>query len=353
MFTDEPSTSTTPAAAVAATPATVKVEKTFSLPGMAFCVAEGADEEAASRLFAGLSDFAVYQFDPTAEKVEARAISESKHDSYVMGLVHSGSSLVSGSYDGSLIWWNPDTGEIIRRVEKAHDKWVRMLAVTPDGRRVVSVADDMRTRVWDAATGERIFDWGDYEQKTPQGYPSMLYAVAVSPDGKWLATGDRTGRVLVRDLQTGNIAATIETPVMYTWDPKARRHSIGGIRSVAFSGNSELLAVGGMGKVGNIDHLDAPSRIEIFHWQTQERRHEIEDSKFKGLVEAMQFGPGDSWLIAAGGDHNGFVSLFSMQDGKVAAQEKTGQHVHDFVMNAAGTSLTTVGHQQGTVVSLS
>ena len=67
----------------------------------------------------------------------------------------------------------------------------------------------------------------------------------------------------------------------------------------------------------------------------------------------MQFGPGDSWLIAAGGDHNGFVSLFSMQDGKVAAQEKTGQHVHDFVMNAAGTSLTTVGHQQGTVVSLS
>ena len=182
---------------------------------------------------------------------------------------------------------------------------------------IASVADDMNTKLWDAATGDCLATWGDYKVKTPQGFPSMLYAVAFSADGEWLATGDRTGRILVRDATSGQIAATLETPVMYTWDPTARRHSIGGIRSLAFSNDSRQLAVGGMGKVGNIDHLEGVSRIEIFNWQTAERRLEIEDSKYKGLVEALQFGSDDAFLIAAGGDNSGFISVYNTADGKL------------------------------------
>ena len=180
----------------------------------------------------------------------------------------------------------------------------------------------------------------------------MLYAVAFSADGKWLATGDRTGRVLVRDATKGQIAATIETPVMYTWDPTARRHSIGGIRSLAFSTDSSQLAVGGMGKVGNIDHLEGMSRIEVFSWQAGTRRFEIEDSKYKGLVESLQFGPGDAYLVAAGGDNSGFVSVWNMADGKLLIQDQAPMHVHDFELSADGRSLIAVGHQQGAVVDL-
>lgn len=338
------------APAALAMPEKVKVEKTFSLPGIAFCAASAGPSE--NSLFAGLSDFSVYRFEPAAEKVEPRTLAEHKHDSYVTGLVQAGTQLVSGSYDGSLIWWNISDGVLVRRVSAAHSKWIRMLAVSPDGTRIASVADDMQTHVWDAATGERVAAYGDYEIKTPHGYPSMLYAVTISPDGKWLATGDRTGRILVRDLASGAIAATLETPVMYTWDPKARRHSIGGVRSVCFSNDSSLLAVGGMGKVGNIDHLDGASRIEVFRWQDQERLFEIEDTTYKGLVEVMAFGPQDKWLMAAGGNHTGFFSLYNLQDGKLLAQEKTGNHVHDFHVQPDG-SVVTVGHHQGTVVRLS
>lgn len=343
----------TPAEAAPVTstmPEKVKVEKTFSLPGIALCAA--AESTSNARLFVGLSDFSVYQLDPAAEKVEPRILADQKHDSYVTGLVMAGTQLVSASYDGSLIWWNSSDGALVRRISEAHSRWIRMLAVSPDGTRIASVADDMQTHVWDAATGERMAAWGDYEAKTPHGYPSMLYAVTISPNGKWLATGDRTGRILIRDLSTGNIAATLESPVMYTWDPKARHHSIGGVRSVRFSNDSRLLAVGGMGKVGNIDHLDGASRIEVFRWQDQERLFEFEDTTYKGLVEVMAFGPEDNWLMAAGGNHTGFFSIYSLHDGKLLTQEKTGNHVHDFHVQQDG-SVVTVGHHQGTVVRIS
>jgi WD40 repeat protein len=349
-----PETGELPAAVTDAVPAValpdaVKVKKTFSLPGIAFCIASRADS---TLIYTGLSDFSVRKADVSAEKIDPTAINAEGHSSYVTGLVRAGETLVSGGYDCSLIWWNAETGEIIRRVPDAHGKWIRQLAVSPDGARVASVADDMKTKLWDSATGECLATWGDYESKTPQGYPSMLYAVTFSPDGKWLATGDRTGRVLVRDAASGQIAATLETPVMYTWDPKARRHSIGGIRSLAFSRDSSQLAVGGMGKVGNIDHLEGASRIEVFRWQTNERRFEIEDSKHKGLVESLQFGPGDAFLVAAGGDNSGFVSVYNMSDGKLLTQDKAPMHVHDFELQPDGRSLIAVGHNQGTLMDL-
>lgn len=327
----------------------VKVRRTFPLPGIGLCLASQPDK---SLIYSGLSDFSIVRVDVAAEKMEPAVIGSNGHSSYVMGLVRCGDALVSGGYDCSLIWWNAETGETIRRIGDAHSRWIRMLAANPDQNRIASVGDDMKTRLWDAKTGECLATWGDYELKTPHGFPSMLYAATFSPDGKWLATGDRTGRVLVRDVSNGQIAATLETPVMYTWDPTARRHSIGGIRSLAFSADSTQLAVGGMGKVGNIDHLEGVARIEVFNWQTKERRLEIEDNKHKGLVEALQFGPGDTWLASAGGDNSGFVSVWNMADGKVLAQDRAPMHVHDFELAADGRSIIAVGHQQGALIDL-
>ena len=342
----EPQTAVPTAATL---PNVVKVQKTFSLPGTGFCLATAPDK---SLIYTGLSNSTILRANPSAEKIEWTVLGANGHTSFVVGLVRCDEMIVSGGYDCSLIWRHADSGEIIRRVADAHGKWIRMLAASPDQTRIASVADDMRTKLWNAATGECLATWGDYGLKTPQGFPSMLYAVAYSADGKWLATGDRTGRVLVRDATNGQIAATIETPVMYTWDPTARRHSIGGIRSLAFSNDSSQLAVGGMGKVGNIDHLEGVSRIEVFNWQTGTRRLEIEDSKHKGLVEALQFGHDDAYLVSAGGDNSGFVSVWNMADGKLLTQDKAPMHVHDFELSTDGRSMTAVGHQQAAVFDL-
>jgi hypothetical protein len=90
----------------------------------------------------------------------------------------------------------------------------------------------------------------------------------------------------------------------------------------------------------------------LFEWQAQSRRAEIEDTKYKGLVEALRFGPGDGWLVAAGGDNGGFVSVYAATDGSLLAQEKVGNHVHDLALAADGASLVAVGHHQISAVNL-
>ena len=131
---------------------------------------------------------------------------------------------------------------------------------------------------------------------------------------------------------------------MYTWDPTQRRHSIGGIRSLAFSPDGALLAVGGMGKVGNIDHLEGKARVEVFDWKKAQRTHEFPGDRFVGLVNHLEFAPDGSWLLGAGGAGEGFLLFFDLKAKKPLRQEKAPMHVHDFELNDSYDGLYASGH---------
>lgn len=321
-----------------ADPTKFKITKQFNRPGICFGIARFP---ATSRLFYGCSDARVYEVDPILEQPASNELEG--HESYVTGVAIAGNVLVSGGYDGRLIFWNALTREKIRTVE-AHAKWIRGVSASPDGRLVASVSDDMLCKIWNAETGELVHVLAGHELLTPHHYPSMLFTSAFSPDGRLIATADKVGHVVVWEVSSGAKLASVETPLMYTWDPKQRRHSIGGVRSLAFSPDGKLLAVGGTGQIGNIDHLEALARIEIFDWQENKRTLEDPGDKFKGLVECMQFHPSGAWLIAAGGDHEGFIKFIDMSTNKVLHQDKMPMHVHGFVLNETGDGLFASGH---------
>ncbi len=296
-----------------------------------------------SHVFAAGSDFLVHDIDVAEDKPEDRSFSG--HESYATSCVWQQGQLISAGYDGRLIWWDVAKGEAVRSVN-AHDKWVRKIAGSPDGKYVASVSDDMVCRLWSVKDGAQVREFRGHESRTPNHFPSMLYAVAFSPDGKHLATADRVGKTVVWEVASGKQAAVIETPEMYTWDPRARIHSIGGVRSLAFSPDSKTLAIGGMGKVGNIDHLGGVARVEVFDWKANKQQLEFSDKGYKGLVECLKYSDDGKWLLAAGGDNSGFLQFIDTKSGKALKQEKAPMHVHDVALVEKTGQLALAGYNK-------
>jgi WD40 repeat protein len=321
-----------------ANPANLKSVKQVGTKGIVFCCARQPDS---ARLYLGTSEFKVGDMDLSAAKPELKDLG--KHGSYVTGVALAGKTLVSGGYDRKLIWWDVEKRTQVRAA-LAHKKWIRGVSASADGKKLASVADDMVCKVWEAATGKLLHELRGHKEKTPTHFPSMLYACAFTPDGKHLATADKVGHVVIWDVNSGKQVKTLEAPGMYTWDPRQRIHSIGGVRSVAFSPDGKHLAVGGIGKIGNIDHLDGKARVEVFDWSAGKRTHLLEKTKFKGLVQRLAYHPKGDWLLAAGGAGDGFFAFFDLKNDKILREEKVPMHVHAVALSEGAETLYAVGH---------
>jgi WD40 repeat protein/CubicO group peptidase (beta-lactamase class C family) len=72
---------------------------------------------------------------------------------------------------------------------RGHTHWVKSVGFSADGTRIVSGANDRSVRLWDPKTGAEL--------RRLEGHMAPVDTVAVSPDGRWVASGssDRTVRL--------------------------------------------------------------------------------------------------------------------------------------------------------------
>jgi small GTP-binding protein len=138
---------------------------------------------------------------------EERAVQEPMvlkgHTDIVWGVAVTpdGKTVVSGSGDTTLKVWDLETGKC-RATFEGHTDVVWSVVVTPDGKTVISGSGDKTLKVWDLETGKCRATFRDHARD--------VYGLAVTPDGKTVVSGSWDKTLKVWDLETGKCRATFD-----------------------------------------------------------------------------------------------------------------------------------------------
>ena len=187
-----------------------------------------------------------------------------------------GAWLATGGDDRTVRVWDAGTGRE-RAVLIGHTGPVNAVAIAPDGTWLATGSHDETVRVWDAGTGrERERAVRTSRRERVHGlYKVYVYAVAIAPDGTWLATGSRDATLPIWNAATGR-RRTIRTG-----------HT-GSVYAVAIAPDGTWLATAGSDHTARIlDAATGRERAVLYHTER---------------VSAIAIAPGGTWLATASDD---------------------------------------------------
>jgi dipeptidyl aminopeptidase/acylaminoacyl peptidase len=138
------------------------------------------------------------------------------------------------------------------------------VAISPNGRWLATGSEDKTARIWDAHSGQQL---------RALRHGNRVYSVAFSPDGRWLATGGDDKKARICDAQSGELL-------------QALRHEHQ-VRAVAFSPDGRWLATGSHDKTARI-------------WDARSGQ-QLDGLSHVGEVRAVAFSP-DGRLLATGSE---------------------------------------------------
>ncbi|MCJ7695000.1 MAG: hypothetical protein MUO40_06180 [Anaerolineaceae bacterium] len=119
-----------------------------------------------------------------------------------------GRQVISGSTDETLRVWDLASGECLRTLH-GHTDSVNTIAITADGRQVVSGSGDKTLKVWDLESCKCLC--------TLEGHTDSVNAIAITPDGRQIVSGGKDKTLCVWDLDWD-----YEFPDSVDWDKAAR-----------------------------------------------------------------------------------------------------------------------------------
>ena len=167
-----------------------------------------------------------------------------------------GRLLASGSGDGTVRLWEAPSGRLLATLE-GHTGGVWGVALSADGRLLASGGWDGTVRLWDprsaSSAGQGASSGGLLA--TLQGHTGGVWGVALSADGRLLASGGLDGTVRLWELFAGLVPAAGSSPSADSQDSAASPPSgwrplstleghTAGVRGVTLSADGRLLASG-------------------------------------------------------------------------------------------------------------
>ena len=209
----------------------------------------------------------------------------------VLAVAYSGHYVVTGDMKFCVRLWDADSGRKLKQFD-GHTNWVRTVAVSPDGRWVVSgsgginkegkvfVGDDNTLRLWDSETAKEVCRYGRYELP--------VTTVAFSADGDEILAGGDDGVVRLWNRESGD-------------EVRFMKGHLKPVRSVAF--------VPGSRRAVSSSH-DATIRLWCLDSGEEIRRFEGHSK----AVEAVACSANGKWIASASMDNT--IRLWDVESGQ-------------------------------------
>lgn len=249
------------------------------------------------------------------------------HPERVRGLAMSpdGKLIASSGTDGSVKVWDYRAGRLLHTFTNHVGKWTRDVAFSPDGRFLVPAAYNGKLSVWDLASGKvvrtipmpgrtadvlftpdgrsivaasreddapliRFIDFETGRVGLALNHSNMLADIAITRDGRWLASGKGGGEVRLWELPAGRLVRLLQAT-----------EKKGIVEAVAFSPDGRILAAA----VNNIVYLWERASGRLLHRLTG-----INES-----VNSLAFSPDGEEL--ASGSADAAIRQWRVRDGKL------------------------------------
>lgn len=227
-----------------------------------------------------------------------------------------GKFVLSGGDDRTMRLWSVETGEEVRRFD-GHEGWVSAVAFSPGGSGAASGNYDRIVRLWDLRTGHELHRLTDNRL--------AVVRLAFSPDGSRLLSAGEDRSVILWDAATGRFLHRLEG------------HA-GPVQAVAFSpdgryalsaGNDRTVRVWGLNEGREVRCLRGHTHVvddvvispdgrfalsggqdrtaRLWDWRAGE---EVRSDSFPGRVYRLTFLPGGSWVVCVRDD--GMASVWDM-----------------------------------------
>ncbi len=301
------------------------------------------------------------------------------HTSYVTGVVisHDGKRLASVSWDSTARLWDAESGQELLTVN-GHSHRVNSVAFSPDGKRLATASDDRTVKIWDislspkdkTSAASRPMPAKEVERPvtfsaetarvtqatqddpltvTLKGHAESISSLAISPDGKWLASASSDG-VVVWDVADRKPRFTLRSHGQYAISsvaisPDGKRLAAGVEKVVKVwdaATGAELLSLDG--KTGRVNGIAFSSDGQRIASATQDQTVTVWDSTSGKVIDSLKeklqsfgaiaFSPDGQWLAVGvlTGDTTGKVRKAT------SLEESFGLHGHNLYIKSLAFS---------------